>query len=56
MLSGPMTHLLSVLSVSIKILSNASAKKKTKRLKGFTFDTFSGRFAVTVKDAGYCGF
>ena len=29
--SGPLTHLLSVLWVLMKILSHASAKKKTKR-------------------------
>ena len=28
----------------MKILSHASAKKKTKRLKGFKFRTFIGRF------------
>ena len=31
--SGPITHLLSVLRVLMKILSHASAKKKTKGLK-----------------------
>ena len=45
--SGPMTHLLSVLCVSVKILSHASAKKKTKRLKDFKFRTFIGGFQVT---------
>ena len=47
--SGPVTHLLSMLCVLMKILSNASAKKKTKRLKGFKFRSFIGRFQVTVK-------
>ena len=31
----------------MKILSDASAKKKTKRLKGFKSRTFIGRFQVT---------
>ena len=45
--SGSLTHLLSVLCVSMKILSHASAKKqKQKRLKGFKFPTFAGRFQV----------
>ena len=38
-----------MLCVLMKILSNASAKKKTKRLKGFKFRSFIGRFQVTVK-------
>ena len=43
--SGPTTHLLSIL---MKLLSHVSAKKKTKRLKGFKFRTFIGRFQVTT--------
>ena len=31
----------------MKVLSQASAKKKTKRLKGFKFRTFMGRFQTT---------
>ena len=42
--SGPVTHLLSVLRVWIKILSHAGAKKKTERLKDLKFRTFIGRF------------
>ena len=34
--------------VLMKILSHASAKRKKKRLKGFEFRTFSGRFQVAV--------
>ena len=30
----------------VKVLSKASAKKKAKRLKGFKFRTFIGRFQV----------
>ena len=45
--SSPITHLLSVRCVLMKILSKASAKKKTERLKGFKFCTFIGRFQVT---------
>ena len=45
--SGPITHLLSMLCVLMKIPSLASAKKKTKRLKGFKFGTLVGRFQVT---------
>ena len=37
----------SVLCVLMKILSHASAKKKTKILKGFKFGTFIGRFQMT---------
>ena len=37
----------SMLSVLMKILSRASAKKKTKGIKGFTFRTFMGRFQMT---------
>ena len=33
--------------VLMKIFSHASAKQKTKRLKGFTFCSFIGRFQVT---------
>ena len=42
--SGPVTHLLSVLYILMKIHSHASAKEKTKRLKGFQFCSFIGRF------------
>ena len=45
--SGPVTHLLSTLSVLMKVLSRASAKRKTERLKGFKFLTITGRFQVT---------
>ena len=45
--SGVITNLFSVLSVLMKILSHATAKKKTKRLKGLNFRTFIGRFQVT---------
>ena len=31
----------------MKVLPHVSAKKKTKRLKGFKFRTFIGRFEVT---------
>ena len=42
-----LTHLLLMLCVSIKILSHASAKKETKRLKWFKFRAVIGRFQVT---------
>ena len=42
--SDPTTRLLSMLCVLMKILSHATAKKKTKWLKGFIFCTFIGRF------------
>ena len=42
--SGPVSHLLSMLRVLMKILSHTSAKKKAKRLKGFKFGAFIGRF------------
>ena len=45
--SSPITYLPSRLCVMMKILSHASVKKKTKRLKGFRFRTFSGCFQVT---------
>ena len=35
--SGPVTHLLSMLSVLMKVLSHACVKKKTKRFKVFKF-------------------
>ena len=35
--SSPVTHLLSVLCVLMKILSHTSVKKKTKRLRGSNF-------------------
>ena len=38
--SRPITHLLSMLCVLIKFLSHASAKKKTKRLKGSKFRSY----------------
>ena len=44
--SGPITRLLSMLWVLMEILSHASAKKQTKRLKSFKFGTFMGRFQV----------
>ena len=34
--------------ILMKILSHAGAKKKAKRLKGFEFGSFTGRFQVTV--------
>ena len=43
----PILRLLLMLRVVMKVLSNASAKKETKRLKGFIFRTFAGRFQVT---------
>ena len=36
-----------MLYVLMKILSHASAKKKTKTFKGFKICTFTGRFQVT---------
>ena len=45
--SSPVTHLLSMPCVLVKILSHTSAKKKTKRLQGFKFHTFTGHFIVT---------
>ena len=36
-----------MLCVFIKVLSHASAKKETEKLKGFGFGTFIGRFQVT---------
>ena len=46
MFSGPVTHLLSVLCVLMELLSRASAKKRTKRLQGFKFRAFIGRFEM----------
>ena len=40
--SGSISDLLSVLSILMKSLSHASAKKKTKRLKGLELCTFNG--------------
>ena len=40
-----------MLCVWIKVLSNASTKK-TKRLKGFKFRTFIGRFQITAGEKG----
>ena len=45
--SGPLTRLLSMLCVLMKILSRAIEKKKTKRPEGFRFHTFIGRFQAT---------
>ena len=45
--SGPITHLLSMLCVVIKVLSHASAKRKQNGLKGFKFPTFIGHFQAT---------
>ena len=45
--SIPITHLLSMLCVLMAILSHASVKKKTKKLKGFKIHTFTGCFQVT---------
>ena len=45
--SGPIPHLLSMQCILMKILSDANEKKKTKRLKGFRFDTFIGPFWMT---------
>ena len=42
--SGPITDLLLMLCVSMKILSHASAKEKTERLKNAKFRTFNRRF------------
>ena len=44
MFSGPVTHRLSMLCVLMETFSHASAKKKTKQLKGFKFRTVIGRF------------
>ena len=41
-----------MLCVLMKILSHASKKKKTKRLKGFKFRTFMGRSQVTTWSEG----
>ena len=48
--SGPAAHLLSVLRVWMKILSDASAKKKEKkkRLKGFYSILFYSIFLLSV--------
>ena len=40
-------HLLLMLCVVMKVLSNASAKRETERLKVFIFRTFAGRFQAT---------
>ena len=42
--SGPITHLLSVLRVLMKIFSHASAKNETKGLKEVKFRILIGRF------------
>ena len=42
-LDGPITNLLSILSILIEILSGAHAKG-AKSLNGFEFDSFIGRF------------
>ena len=47
--SGPVTHLLSVLCVLLKILSDAGAKKKTKSCKTSNSLNFIGRFQVTSR-------
>ena len=44
--SSPVMHLLSMIYVLMKILSQASAKIETKRLKDFKFLTVSGGFQV----------
>ena len=44
--SGPITSTL-MLCVLMKLLSHASGRKKTKRLKGFLFHTFNRRFQIT---------
>jgi len=41
-------YLLSTLCVLMKILSHTGAKKKKKRLKGFRFRTFIGRFHLVI--------
>ena len=51
--SGPIINLLSLLCVLMKILSHASAKKKTKRLKGFEFHIITGLFSsYTMAEKG----
>ena len=45
--SGPLTRLLSMLCVLMKILHVTVQKQKTKRLKGFRFCIFIGSFQVT---------
>ena len=42
--SSPLTHLLSMLCILMKILSHASVKKKTKRLTGLNFAPFLDNF------------
>ena len=44
-ISGPIALLLSMLGKFMKILSHASAKKKTKRLRGFKFHTLKWSFS-----------
>ena len=44
--SGSKSHLPSVFCVLMKILSHASAKKKTKRLKGLEFRTFNNHYGL----------
>ena len=45
--SGPATYVLAILCVLMKVLSHASAKKKTKMHKCFKFRTVNGRLQVT---------
>ena len=44
--SGSLTHLLSLLCVLMKSFHMPARKNKQKRLKGFKFPTFAGRFQV----------
>ena len=45
--SFPITHLLSMQCILMKVLSHTSVKKKTERLKHFKFHTFTGHFRLT---------
>ena len=49
--SGAITNLLSILCVLMKILSNANAKKKTKRFKDIIFRTFIVSFSSDIMAA-----
>ena len=41
-------HLFSMLCALMKVLSHASVKKKTKKLKGFKFHAFYGSFSNDI--------
>ena len=46
---GPITHLLSMLCVWMKILSHASAKKETKKAEGFQISRLYWSFSSDIK-------